>query len=147
MIAFFLALIFFPKNQNDPSLTISNNVNSIFRYFEEEEELLHKSIMLYSSMSHKEFENTLKLIQEEIPHILIRYTPLDKSNKQACQISNCELSIVIPNNIISFRLGNFQYSFQSHVKNIFGTMTGELVLESNNFVIKHKQFFTTSIGE
>ncbi len=61
--------------------------------------------------------------------------------------SNNDLNIILPFGILKAKSGMFEYSFQSRIKNIFGTMKVELILDSKNIVSKNEQFFITLIGE
>ena len=125
-------------------LVTSKQISEIIIYFEREEEMEHEKIDIYSSMNHSEFEVILELVQADFPHLEIIHISMETSDKKICYSSNSDLSIMIPNDNLKTKHGRFQYSFQSHIKNIFGTLTIDV---NDNMIVTNKQFFTTSIGD
>lgn len=130
-------------NQTQTPLIISENITSIITYYKEDHKLHHETIILHSFMTNKEILNS---IQAKFQDVKIKYSELKKEGRSLCQKDNGDLTILIPNSILTSNQGRFQYNFQSHHENIFGTLTVDLVLENDIFVVKNEQIFTTSIG-
>ena len=139
-----LFLIITPTIQNDMKSITSKQISEIITYFEQEEKIEHEKIDIYSSMNSSEFEVILELVKIDFPHLEIIHISMERSDKKVCSLSTSDLSIMIPNDNLKTKHGKFQYSFQSHIKNIFGTLTIDV---NGNMIVTNKQFFTTSIGD
>ncbi len=135
-----------PKNQVN-SILISENINSIINYYVEEHDILHEKISIYCELSLDEFETTLEYLKSNMPNTKFEYVELNKDFNKTCQLTDFDLSIIIPQNIFTNKAEIYEYNFQSHLKNIFGRMTFEKDLKSKKITVKNLQFVTTSIGE
>ena len=144
MILFYLSLFIISQTSNP--LIIAKNLTSIFEYFQNEESISHEKIGLYSNLTIEDFESTLIFLKEKFPELQIEYMKLEKESKNRCITSANDLSIFIPADILETNSGISEYAFQSHIKNIYGTLKVEVKIENGNTFLKGEQLFITSIG-
>ena len=125
---------------------VAENIKRIVQYFEEEESLCHKNIGLLSNQSSEEMAPVLACLKTEIPGVSITHSPSNTVKKHLCFPSEHDLIIQMPEGILHARQGTFTYSFQSRLKNVFGTYEIELEEVDGHLFKGQEQLFSTSIG-
>lgn len=126
---------------------VSKHLASIFKYYNNEESITHQKISLYSSYTTEEFDLTLMVLKNKFPLFEIRHSQLKENHNNSCATSSDDLNIIIPHGILNSTTGLFEYRFQSHIKNIFGTIKVEIKVENGKVFSTDEQFFMTSIGK
>ncbi len=142
----FYSLILLLISHNPDSSIITQNLEMIFRYFAEEEQLHHQKIGLRSSVPLEVFTPILKSIQEKYPTLEFSYTQNQETDANSCQTSINDLDIDIPAAVIRNEIGKHEYSFRSHFQNIYGTLTFELSQGEGQFIATDELVFATVIG-
>ncbi|MCB0473965.1 MAG: hypothetical protein KDC56_12970 [Flavobacteriaceae bacterium] len=143
---FFLSVLSLASH-NPNTMIVAKNIRYIIQYFEVEESLIHKDIGLISSLDNEAIEQLINFLTIEYPGIKIKHYSSDSIKNNLCLNSEHHLFIKIPEGILQTSQGVFKYSFQSRLRNIFGTFEIELKAEDGRVTIVREQFFTTSIGQ
>lgn len=141
----FLIILCTP-NQNINTMIITENIKHIVLCLEEEKGLYHKNIGLLSNWNDEEMEPVLACLKMEMPGVSIKHIKSNTMKKNLCFPSEHDLIIQTPEGILQARQGRFTYSFQSRLKNVFGTYEIELKPEGDRIDKGQEQFFITSIG-
>ena len=136
----------FTTNQNVNNMIIAENIKCIIQYFEEDENLHHKNIGLLANHSREEMAPVLAFLKTEIRGLSIAHIPSDTLKKRMCFPSEHDLIIQMPEGILQAAPGTYTYSFQSRLKNIFGTYDIELKAVDGHLSKGQEQLFSTSIG-
>ena len=132
---------------NPNTMILAKNISYIIQYFEVEENLIHRDIGLISNLDNEGVEQLMNFLTIEYPGIKIKHYSPDSIKNNLCLNSEHHLIIKIPEGILQTGQGVFKYSFQSRLRNIFGTLEIELRTEDGRVTIVREQFFTTSIGQ
>lgn len=108
----------------------------------------HNTILIRSSQSSFDFSKSLEILRGIYPQKSLSYNQFEFNNCQMSENDLSDLQILIIASELEDDNFSFKISYRSGIKNLYGNVSMNFQLDSNNNVkFDERQYFFTSIGE
>lgn len=131
---------------NNDQMRIERDIVQIVKYFEDEEQLYHKNIGIICDFNDELKKDELMRLSVIKLRREVAYEFFIDNQTKSCMNSEHDLMIKIPKEALCLQKGKYKYSFQSRLKNVYGTYEIDVNAKRNGQINEEGQIITVSIG-